>query len=112
MPTASAPKHSAFTTSADVQNTAIQYLPWIALAPLLCVWAFLFDGIFIGTTHIVEMRNAMIASATIWALLLWATYEPWGYHAVWLTMSVFMLTRSALLALYYPRIERGAFAQM
>lgn len=99
---------SAFTISPEVHSTAIQYLPWIAIAPLLCVWAFLFDGIFIGTTHIVEMRNAMFASAAIWALLLWVTYEPWGYHAVWLTMSVFMLTRSLLLALYYPRIERAA----
>jgi len=99
---------SGLTISDEVRSTALEYLPWIALASLLCVWAFLFDGIFIGTTHIVEMRNAMMVSAVVWAVLLWRTYETWEYHAVWLTMSVFMLTRSILLALYYPRIEQGA----
>ncbi len=99
---------NALTLSSEVRSTAMEYLPWVALAPLLCVWAFLFDGIFIGTTHIVEMRNAMLASALVWAVLLWLTYEAWQYHAVWLTMSVFMITRSILLALYYPRIEQGA----
>ena len=99
---------SWLTLSTDVRLTANQYLAWLALAPILCVWAFLFDGIFIGTTHIVEMRNAMFISALVWGLLLWGTYDTLDYHAVWLTMSVFMLTRSILLACYYPRIERGA----
>ncbi len=99
---------SWLTVSTEVQQAAAEFLPWLALAPLLCVWAFLFDGIFIGTTHIVEMRNAMFASALVWALGLWLSLDALAYHAVWLTMSVFMLTRSILLALYYPRIERAA----
>ncbi len=96
------------TTSPEVREMAAAYLPWLALAPLLCVWAFLFDGVFIGTTHIVEMRNAMLASTTLWAILLWLSFDLFGYHAVWLAMSVFMLARSGLLFLYYPRIERHA----
>jgi MATE family, multidrug efflux pump len=96
------------TTSPPVQATAATYLPWLIISPLLCVWAFLFDGIFIGTTHIVEMRNAMILSAVVWAVSLVGFFHLWGYHAVWLGMSIFMITRSILLALYYPRIERAA----
>lgn len=102
---------SWLTLSTEVRASAAMFLPWVALAPLLCVWAFLFDGIFIGTTHIVEMRNAMFVSALLWAVLLWLSLDALGYHAVWLTMSVFMLTRSILLALYYPRIERAAARQ-
>ena len=102
---------AGFTQSHEVRAMAETYLPWIALAPLVCVWAFLFDGIFIGTTHIVEMRNAMFASALVWGLLLaglwqWALLPP--YHAVWLSMIVFMAVRGALLWAYHPRIERGA----
>lgn len=96
------------TTSAPVRETAAAYLPWLIISPLLCVWAFLFDGIFIGTTHIVEMRNAMILSALVWAISLVGFFHLWSYHAVWLGMSIFMITRSILLALYYPRIERAA----
>ncbi len=98
------------TVSETVRATANAFLPWVAIAPLFCVWAFLFDGIFIGTTHIVEMRNAMFAAALLWAGLLWLSFGVLGYHAVWLTMSLFMLARSLLLALYYPRIERAAAA--
>ena len=102
------PLISLLTTSVPVQETAAAYLPWLIISPLLCVWAFLFDGIFIGTTHIVEMRNAMILSALIWAISLIGFFHLWAYHAVWLGMSVFMITRSILLALYYPRIEQAA----
>ncbi|XOV85760.1 MAG: MATE family efflux transporter [bacterium] len=99
---------SLLTVSTTVQDTAAAYLPWLIISPLLCVWAFLFDGIFIGTTHIVEMRNAMVLSALIWAISLVGLFHLWAYHAVWLGMSIFMLSRSILLALYYPRIERAA----
>ncbi|MEM9622075.1 MAG: MATE family efflux transporter [Pseudomonadota bacterium] len=96
------------SVSTQVQGAAAAYLPWVALAPLVCVWAFLLDGIFIGTTHIREMRNAMLAAAVGWGILLWLTYASLGYHAVWLSMIVFMLLRGILLGAYYPRIERGA----
>lgn len=96
------------TLSEEVRNIAVVYLPWIALTPLFGVGAFLFDGIFIGTTHIKEMRNAMIASACVWALVLYVSLPGLEYHAVWLSMNVFMLVRTILLGLYYPRIESAA----
>ncbi len=96
------------TTSEEIRASAAGYLAWVASAPLLCVWAFLFDGIFIGTTRIVEMRNAMFLAALIWIAALWVSYAPFAYHGVWLAMSIFMLSRSILLAFYYPRIERAA----
>lgn len=96
-----------FTLSSEVRAFAYDYIPWLALAPLFCTWAFLFDGIFIGTTHIMEMRNAMLISALLWALLLWLTFPSYQYHAVWLAMNAFMLLRGILLGLAYPRIERA-----
>ena len=99
---------SLLTTSIEIRESAGQYLPWLALAPLLCLFAFLYDGIFIGTTHIVEMRNAMLLSAGLWAAVVWFSLQPLGYHAVWLSMSVFMLVRSLLLWRYYPRIVHNA----
>ena len=96
----------AMSVAANVRQTASHYLLWLAISPLLCVWAFLFDGIFIGTTHIREMRNAMFAAALLWGALLWLTFDACAYEAVWLTLNSFMLARSILMALYYPRIER------
>jgi MATE family multidrug resistance protein len=98
------------STSPEVQAAAAEILPWLFIAPLLCVGAFLFDGIFIGTTHIVEMRNCMIVAVVIWLATLAVTFESLGYHSVWLSMSVFMAARTLLMWLYYPRVERHATA--
>jgi len=101
-----------FTISQDVRVAASAYIPWLALAPIICVWAFLFDGIFIGTTHIVEMRNSMFAAAIIWGGALYGMWQTpeWipPYHAVWVAMLVFMIARGIFLALYYPRLVRAA----
>ena len=97
----------AFTQAETVRSIAREYLIWLAIAPILCVWAFLFDGIFIGTTHIAEMRNAMVIAALGWAVMLWLTYDALGYHGVWLSMSFFMVARSLLLFMYYPVIEKS-----
>jgi MATE family multidrug resistance protein len=99
---------AGLTVAPEVRQTAGEYLIWVALAPVMCVWAFLYDGIFIGATRISEMRNAMFIAALVWAFVLYVTIDRWQYHAVWFAMNVFMLVRSGLLYLYYPRIERGA----
>ena len=56
---------------------------------------------------VIEMRNAMLISALLWALLLWLIFPSYQYHAVWLAMNAFMLLRGILLGLAYPRIERA-----
>ncbi len=38
----------------------VRYLPWLAMSPLLGVWCFQLDGIYIGATRTAEMRNGMI----------------------------------------------------
>ena len=37
-----------------------RYLPFVMIAPLVSVWAFMLDGIFIGAVATPEMRNAML----------------------------------------------------
>jgi MATE family multidrug resistance protein len=47
----------AMTASADVRQHARDYLWFVVLAPLPGVFAFAYDGIFIGATWAREMRN-------------------------------------------------------
>jgi MATE family multidrug resistance protein len=96
------------TTAPEVRAAAGDYLIWLVVVPFACVGAFIFDGIFIGTTHIREMRNAMVAAAGIWGAVLYLSLPVWGYHGLWLAMTLFMLSRSLLLGFYYPLIERRA----
>lgn len=96
------------STAGSVREAAADYLIWVVLIPFACVGAFLFDGVFIGTTHIREMRNAMAASAAVWGVVLYTCLPHWHYHAVWIAMIAFMATRSLLLWAYYGRVEAGA----
>jgi MATE family multidrug resistance protein len=100
------------TNAQDVRAEAAAYLGWLVLIPFACVGAFIFDGVFIGTTFIREMRNAMAGSAAVWGGVLYLCLPLVGYHAIWIAMTVFMAVRSLLLWAYYPRVEAGARARL
>jgi len=91
----------------EVRAEAMRYLPWLLLAPLVSVWSFQLDGIFIGTMHTVEMRNAMIVSLAIFLLAVWLLVPRYGNHGLWLAFTLLMVTRAVTLGLLYPRVERG-----
>lgn len=94
-----------FTNIDTVIASALQYLPWMIVAPLLSVWSFQLDGIFIGTGHTREMRNAMIFSLLTYLLVLQLTI-PWlGNHGLFLGLAFFMLMRAASLLFYLRGIE-------
>lgn len=96
------------TTAPEVRATARDYLPWVALAPLAAVLAFHLDGVFIGTTRTVELRNSMLLAVLCFLATLWLALVPLGNHGLWLAMIVFMVARSVLLGLRYPALERLA----
>ena len=91
-----------------MRETARDYLPWMLAAPLAAVGAFHLDGVFIGTTRITELRNSMFLAFVCYAVTLWLTLDTLGNHGLWLGMIVFMVARTVLLGLLYPRLERMA----
>jgi MATE family multidrug resistance protein len=91
-----------------VQAAANQYLAWAIVAPVVSVWAFVLDGIFIGTTRTAELRNSMFGALLAYLASLWLTLDALGNHAIWLSMMVFMVARGILLGAYYPRLVRLA----
>jgi len=91
----------------DVRLAARTYLPWTAIMPIVSVWCFQLDGIFIGTTHTAEMRNGMVISVAFYVLLLFLLMPLWGNHGAWLALMAFMAARGLTLAVMYPRIERA-----
>ena len=99
-----------FTNLPEVRTAATAYLPWVTALPLVAVWAFMLDGIFIGATRAAELRNAMILAAAIYLAVLWLSFEPLGNHGVWLSMLAFMAARSAVLGMMYPKLERCILA--
>ncbi len=94
-----------FTSIEPVADTALRYLPWMIVAPILSVWSFQLDGIFIGTGHSREMRNAMIFSVLAYLALLQLTIPLLGNHGLYLGLAFFMLIRALSLLFYFPGIE-------
>ncbi|WP_219861774.1 MATE family efflux transporter [Vreelandella piezotolerans] len=88
------------TGLSDVRATAAAYLPWMVVMPLIAVWSYLLDGVFIGTTAVREMRNSIFAGLAVY-LPAWWFCQGLGNHGLWLAFTLFMLTRSAVLIGYY-----------
>ncbi|WP_428773641.1 MATE family efflux transporter DinF [Vibrio sp.] len=84
----------------SVQRQADEYLPWLVAMPLVAMWCFLLDGIFIGATKGREMRNCMFV-ATSSFFLVFFIMAGWQNHALWLAMLTFMAVRGLTLALVF-----------
>ncbi len=86
----------------DVRSTAMRYLPWLIASPVISVWSFLYDGVYVGATRAREMRNIMIASALVF-LGTWYVTQPFGNDGLWFSYMVFLASRGIGMHLYYKR---------
>lgn len=96
-----------FTDLAAIRAAAHDFLPWMVLSPLLSVWSFQLDGVFIGATRTAEMRNGMIIALACYLAAAVALVPALGNHGLWLALMVLMAARAVPLALWYPRILRS-----
>jgi MATE family multidrug resistance protein len=96
------------TSVPAVIEECARYLPWITVSPLISVWSYLLDGVYFGTTRTREMRNSMLIAMVLFYACAWLLTPSLGNHGLWIAVMVFMLTRAAILAAWYPRIERAA----
>ncbi|MDI5983959.1 MATE family efflux transporter [Halomonas sp. M4R5S39] len=89
----------------EVRATAGNYLPWMVAMPLIAVWSYLLDGVFIGATASREMRNSIFAGLIVYLPTWWLT-QGLGNHGLWLAFLGFALVRSAVLTAYYLHYRR------
>jgi multidrug resistance protein, MATE family len=98
----------AMTASPDVRQNAQAYLWFVVVSPLLAVFAFAYDGIFIGATWARDMRNLMLLSLLIF-LGTWFALRAFGNAGLWTAFLVFYAARGGLQALRYPANLRASF---
>jgi MATE family multidrug resistance protein len=96
------------TASVDVRRIARDYLPFVILAPLLGVFAFAYDGVYIGATWARDMRNLMVASLAIF-LAAWFSLRSYGNAGLWGALLVHYAARGGLEALRYPALLKKSF---
>lgn len=96
------------TTSPEVRAEARLYLPWLGLAPLIGVAAWMLDGIFIGATLTREMRIAMIQSVAVFVAGVLVLPPVWGNHGLWAALMALNTARALTMLRLYPRAEAAA----
>jgi len=97
---------SLLTGIEEVRKTAFVYLPWVIATPLMSVWCYQLDGIFIGATRTAAMRNASLASLALYGVALWVLLPMFDNHGLWAAISIFNVARAVTLcvglsAIYY-----------
>jgi len=98
------------TTSPEVRDIAIAFLPWAALTALSGVLAFQMDGVFIGATWSRDMRNMMLLSLAVFALWLFTAASAFGNAGLWIALHIFLIARGLSLLAILPRRARKTFA--
>lgn len=92
---------NVLTDLEDVRAATLQYLPWLVASPLISVWCFLYDGVFIGATRAREMRDIMLASSFLVFLPAWWLLQGYGNHGLWLAFLLFMASRGVGMHYYF-----------
>ena len=87
----------------EVRETTMVYLPWLIVSPLISVWCFLYDGVYVGMTRAREMRNIMLFSTFGVFIPAWLVTQPLGNHGLWLALMAFLASRGIGMHIGYKR---------
>ncbi|MGF1584938.1 MAG: MATE family efflux transporter [Bacteroidales bacterium] len=88
------------TSNKEVIRAATPYLPWVIAIPLIAFPAFIWDGIYIGATASVSMRNSMLISTALVFLPAYYLLENiMGNHGLWFAFIIFMASRGITLTM-------------
>jgi len=94
------------TSMQDVREVAHHYLPYLAALPLIAVWSFILDGLFIAGTKSKAMRNVMVFSV-VGTLPVAMLFLPAQNHGVWIALLFFLSLRGATMAWMAYRIDKN-----
>jgi MATE family multidrug resistance protein len=95
---------SLFTDQPAVRMLALRYLPWAVVLPLVSVWGYQMDGVFIGATRAPELRDSMVIAFVGYLVLAIVLGRIMGNNGLWCAFCCFMILRGSLLAARLPRV--------
>jgi multidrug resistance protein, MATE family len=93
------------TSLPEIRAVALEHLPWMILLPLVSVWSFFYDGVFVGATLSREMRVVMTTTALLVFIPVWYFTRDLGNHGLWLAFTAFMVMRGLGMHLWFNRLK-------
>lgn len=95
------------TSLPDIRAAALEYLPWVVVLPLISVWSFFYDGVYVGATLSREMRVVMTAAAFLVFVPAWYFTRHLGNHGLWFAFTAFMVLRGLGMHLWFNRLKES-----
>ena len=95
------------TSIAAVRANAEVYLIWPVLLPLVSIWAYTYDGIYLAATRTKIMRNTVVAAFLIFLATLHLLTPAFGNVGLWIALFVYLAARGLLLHLSLPLVLRA-----
>ena len=87
-----------------IRNLSVDYAIWLIIFPLISSFCYQLDGIFIGASQTIELRNAMIFSSILYLLISLMLVENLLNTGLWISLAIFMILRAGSLFYYLDRI--------
>ena len=89
------------TNTQDVRGAASPFMFWLLIMPIVSCAAFMWDGIFIGATASVTIRNCMFYSVIAFYVFYFAFEGVLGIQALWLGYFAHLAVRTIFLTFKY-----------
>ncbi len=86
------------TNNEAVIRESRQFLPWLLIVPMAGCIGFTWDGIYVGATSSVALRNVMIISAVVFFVSYFLFNGSIGIQALWLGYTLHLVLRSILMS--------------
>ena len=90
-----------FTTLPAVMEVARNQYLWLCALPLIAVWSYQLDGVFIGAGKSRQMRDTMCVATILVFLPCWWFTRQHGNSGIWFSLLLWFSARSAGLVVYF-----------
>ncbi len=95
------------TNDGEVLHSTERYIGWLIAMPIVSALAFMWDGIYVGATAGVQIRNAMIWAAAGFVVCYAASYRFCGAQALYIAYFAHLAARVIYLSIEYETIKNN-----
>ena len=92
-----------YTDLPEIREAARSEFLWLAFLPLIAIWSYQLDGIFIGIGLTGKMQNSMIAATLLVYFPVWWLTRGLENQGLWISFWAFQLARTAFLSVPFLR---------
>lgn len=92
------------TVLPEVRAEAAVYLPWAIVLPIVGIWPYTYDGVYLAAIRTRVMRNTVLASFVLFVALVNVLMPALGNHGLWIALAGYFGLRGLLLHRRYPAL--------